>query len=179
MSVVAARTPTAPRLDTCASRDHNSLVGAKWLQGRVGLEPWQPTAAQNAAAERLAAAESGYVRTFADGTAELRTHRRCGLLRYVIRADGEVALVESGPPRPRRYAWGQRAGWLAVGLMLGAFVLAVALTRYRTADRYGASFGWMFLVGLGAWVAGRGLCSCPQARPPAGERWERIGLPED
>jgi hypothetical protein len=83
------------------------------LRTRIPREPWDPTPAQWEAVLRLAEPVfGGYVRTRADGTAELRTHERGGLRCYVIRPGGDAVLVESRAARSRRYAWVPRLDWI-------------------------------------------------------------------
>jgi hypothetical protein len=163
------------------------------LRTRIPREPWHPTRAQQEAVLRLAEpAFGGYVRTRTDGTAELRTHERGGLRRYAINSDGEGVLVESRAASSRRYVWVPRLYWLAVVggvafffpfclVAVGILSLVVPIPSgwvdVMDANAYWIGRAWFALVTLG-WVAGIVawvLNLCPDARPPAGEKWTRFG----
>jgi hypothetical protein len=144
----------------------------RWAWSRI--EPWDPTPAQEEAALRLAKPDGGYVRTYPDGTAELRTHERGGLRRYIIREDGEALLVESAP-ESRRYAWGYVAGWGGLVWLAGTLVLAFFLRRSPAWVQL--SLLIMFFLWFASIPAAWWLESCPDARP-VGERWTGLGFPE-
>ena len=121
----------------------------KWLR----TEPWDPTPAQEEGALRLAEPDGGFVRTYADGMAELRTTERGGLRRYIIREDGEAALVESGPGS-WRYAWSQ--GLWAAGILLafGAIVPAVLKDHAEIVPWWIPPAGLIVVFGLAIGVVG-------------------------
>jgi uncharacterized membrane protein YedE/YeeE len=87
-------------------------------------------------------------------------------------------LVESGPGS-RRYVW---AYWLALAALVVvgfAIVLTVVLAALRSAARFEVALWTLFIVGLALRCVAGWLRSCPDARPPAGEHWTRIGLPDE
>jgi hypothetical protein len=143
-----------------------------WLVKK--MEPWDSTTAQEEAALRLAAPDGGYVRTYADGTAELRTHQRGGLRYYIIRQNGDTALVESGPAS-RRYVWADRLPAAGMLLAFGAFGLfALGKSKEWAVPSWLGLIG--FLLGLAMFAAGTAII--PRAAPPPAERWEFIGGPD-
>lgn len=152
-----------------------TVAVVKWWRKRT--EPWNPTPAQEEAVFRLAAG-GGYVRTFADGTAGLRTWERGGggLRSYIIREDGHSTLIES-PPRSRRYAWGLVVGWGGLLLVVGMIPLGYFLygsSAWVRVSLYvfiglGMAAGWFLPLAIQMW----------DARPPRGERWRLAGFHKD
>ena len=142
---------------------------------RFRRKSWDPTAAQREAALRLNGPDGGYVRTYADGTAELRTHERGGLRRYVIHADGEAVLVES-KPGSRRYAWTPWVDWpvlvSAVGLFVVMFVALATSTAWAKVPIL-----TLFFLAFGGKCVSAWLHYSPEVRPKK-ENWMQIGFPE-
>jgi len=124
---------------------------------------------------RPAEPDGGYVRTCAAGTAELRTHDRGGLCRYIIREEGEALLVGSAP-ESRRYAWGHVVGW--GGLLL--VVVTIVLGYFgRSSPAWIQVSLLIFVLGLSSMgFVASAMQGCPDAKPPPGERWKRIGGPD-
>lgn len=115
-------------------------------------------------------ADVGVVRTHADGTAELRTTERGGLRRYVIDLAGRPTLLES-EPEPQSF---RRSQWICgTGLAL-AFGVAIPVLVAGGPEWLG---GLIAILGIGTYFVG--VATSPYAAEPAGERWTRIGGPDD
>lgn len=145
----------------------------------MGLEPWNPTPAQEQAALALCDSSiGGRVRSHSDRTAELRTIDQGAYRRYVIDRDGTATLVESAP-RPPRYAWSIAITWLGLALV---FIVSFALLLVDNVGlaRHEPDDFWAALVlgsGIVIFVVGMGLH--PHGESPPGERWQLIGGAED
>ena len=141
------------------------------------MQPWAPTVAQRAAAQRLA--DSVYhgarVKTRTDGIAEARTIEKGTKRRYLIHQDGRVTLVEAVPTRS--YLLG--CVLLTTGVSF-AFAMVLLLVALQVAHiRTGSELTWvggLAFFGAALGFVGQVLLSPPS---PAGESWVNIGAPRD
>lgn len=144
-----------------------------WFE-RFRDKPWEPTSAQRQAAVALPGEHEGkFVRTYPDGTAEVRTRQGGELRRYLIERDGTASLVEATWVRDP--AWGER---ISGGGMLMAVVTFV-VAAFVTAASEGPLPWWTFALAAVGWGGGLvlfigGMGLVPTACPPKGELWKNI-----
>jgi hypothetical protein len=169
-------------LDTARNWSHRWTMG---LLARRPRAPWKPTAVQKAAALKLTRTWRGRVRTFADGSAELRMLVEGGLHRYRIDAEGNATVLERRP-KTDAYRWHERlfklGWWLGVAATAG-FLLVVAIFRMRGMSHEDVP-PWLTSVGrvtfagafAGGWIIAFGSSLLVrQIKSPPGERWKTIG----
>jgi hypothetical protein len=126
-------------------------------------------------ARRLAEFEGAFVRTHADGTAEVRTVEEGALHRYVVEPDGSVELVEIAPQSPR-YAPGKFLLYAGFFIGIGSIIWGFAGEALRGLPALPASAVLAGAV-LGLAVAVLGLAIVPRLSPPPGERWKHFSSP--
>jgi hypothetical protein len=157
----------------------NSMMGAVGIfKQSSGERIWKPTRAQEEAALRLADSEGGFVRTRGNGATELRTTERGGFRRYVIRENGDPALVESSHAYSR-FELGERFG--AASMLLCFAGVAAAIAGEKLERPAMGTLGFVaFLAGLALFMAFTVMWSraTGHAAPPRAERWIKIGGPD-
>ena len=103
---------------------------------------------------------------------------RGALRRYVIRENGEAALVESGTAPPR-HVWSDPL--MATGMLTSFAGAAVAIVGGEVGLEIVGSVGQVaFLTGLATFSVGTGIWhkAFERVAPPPGERWMRVGGPD-
>ena len=155
------------------------------LLARKSRAPWKPTAVQKATALELTGKWPGRVRTFADGSAELRMLVEGGLHRYRIDAEGNTTLLERRP-KTDAYRWQERLfnlGWWLGWAAFAALILVLAIFRVRGMSSedvppwlphvgrvcFASAFAGGLIIAFGSSALDR------QIKSPPGERCKKIG----
>jgi hypothetical protein len=161
----------APARSSCGYEDQPIL---RWVDAE-----WTPTPEQRQAVDRLVAACDGgvLVRELADGSLEVLTQRRGALGRHSVAGDGSSLLVES---RPRDWRWwgGPLVWCVGFAVFLGFLLIGFLLTDGPNTDA-----PWWIIIpavtGFAVMPVGWALMPSPHRLTRRGERWVRIGFPEE
>jgi hypothetical protein len=122
-----------------------------------------------------ASGDGVFARELEDGSLEVLTRDRGELGRHRVSIDGSAVLLETRPTGWRR--WGGPLVWcLGFGLFIG-FGIALGIQ-----DSHGDATWWTIvpmLVGFAGWYVAFFLLPGPHQLARRGEKWARLGFPED